>query len=67
MVGQSHLDNYVSLAEREAKAKSITKEGHNKKLRVKQERFLVTASCLCKNLEGAGFPFQVKTIEDGVA
>jgi excisionase family DNA binding protein len=23
MVGQSHLDNYVSLAEREAKAKSI--------------------------------------------
>ena len=26
----------------------------------------VTSSCLCKNLEGACFPFQVKAIEDGI-
>src|ERR1043165_2361850 len=26
----------------------------------------VTSSCLCKNLEGAGFPFQVKAIENGI-
>jgi hypothetical protein len=27
---------------------------------------MVTSSCLCKNAEGAGFPFQVKALEDGV-
>ena len=27
---------------------------------------LVTSSCLCKNSEGAGFPFQVEALEDGV-
>ncbi len=26
----------------------------------------MTSSCLCKNPEGAGFPFQVKALEDGV-
>src|SRR5271157_294478 len=26
----------------------------------------VTSSCLCKNPEGAGFPFQVEALEDGV-
>lgn len=26
----------------------------------------VTSSCLCKKLEGAGLPFQVKAIEDGM-
>ena len=26
----------------------------------------VTSSCLCKSLEGAGFPFQVKAIKDGI-
>src|ERR1051326_3927235 len=26
----------------------------------------VTSSSLCKSLEGAGFPFQVKAIEDGI-
>ncbi len=26
----------------------------------------VTSSCLCKNAEGAGFPFQVEALEDGV-
>src|SRR5271166_2860018 len=27
---------------------------------------MVTSSCLCKNAEGAGFPFQVEALEDGV-
>jgi hypothetical protein len=27
---------------------------------------MVMSSCLCKNLEGAGFPFQVKAMEDGI-
>src|SRR5215469_3147755 len=27
---------------------------------------LVTSSCLCKKLDGAGFPFQVESLEDGV-
>src|ERR1700677_2624908 len=27
----------------------------------------VTSSCLCKKVEGAGFPFQVESLEDGVA
>ena len=26
----------------------------------------MTSSCLCKNAEGAGFPFQVEALEDGV-
>src|SRR5438105_14293677 len=26
----------------------------------------VTSSCLCKKVEGAGFPFQVKSLEDGI-
>ena len=26
----------------------------------------MTSSCLCKNLEGAVFPFQVEALEDGV-
>ena len=26
----------------------------------------VTSSCLCKNLEGAGFPLQVKAMENGI-
>lgn len=26
----------------------------------------MTSSCLCKNLEGAGFQFQIKTIEAGI-
>ena len=26
----------------------------------------MTSSCLCKNSEGAGFPFQVEALEDGV-
>ena len=26
----------------------------------------VTSSCLCKKSEGAGFPFQVKAMEDGI-
>jgi hypothetical protein len=26
----------------------------------------VTSSCLCKNLEGVGFPFEVKTTEDRI-
>ena len=26
----------------------------------------VTSSCLCKYREGAGFPFQVESLEDGV-
>src|SRR5437899_6742661 len=26
----------------------------------------VTSSCLCKYGEGAGFPFQIKSLEDGV-
>src|SRR5215469_9095826 len=26
----------------------------------------VTSSCLCKNAEGAGFPFQVEALEDGM-
>src|ERR1044071_8744557 len=33
---------------------------------VNDANFLVTSSCLCKNAEGAGFPFQVKAMEDGV-
>src|SRR5438105_11640766 len=28
--------------------------------------FWVTSSCLCKKVEGAGFPFQVKSLEDGI-
>jgi hypothetical protein len=28
--------------------------------------YQVTSSCLCKKVEGAGFPFQVKSLEDGV-
>ena len=31
-----------------------------------QLRGRVTSSCLCKNLEGAVFPFQIKPLEDGV-
>ena len=27
---------------------------------------MVTSSCLCKNAEGAGFPFQGEALEDGV-
>jgi|CZKH01.1.fsa_nt_gi hypothetical protein len=27
---------------------------------------LVTSSCLCKYGEGAGFPFQIEPLEDGV-
>src|SRR5437870_9629569 len=30
------------------------------------EPFEVTSSCLCKKVEGAGFPFQVKSLEDGI-
>jgi len=26
----------------------------------------VTSSCLCKKVEGAGFPFQIESREDGV-
>ena len=29
-------------------------------------KYVVTSSCLCKKSEGAGFPFQVKAMEDGV-
>jgi hypothetical protein len=28
--------------------------------------FSVTSSCLCKYGEGAGFPFQIQPLEDGV-
>src|SRR5215469_17705819 len=38
-------------------------EGEGKSMRAGQ---LVTSSCVCKNLEGAGFPFQVESLEDGV-
>src|ERR1700693_5153917 len=34
--------------------------------RVKCSSRGVTSSCLCKKVEGAGFPFQVKSLEDGV-
>src|SRR6266849_879156 len=29
-------------------------------------KFGVTSSCLCKYGEGAGFPFQIESLEDGV-
>src|SRR5215469_18712781 len=35
-------------------------------LRNKFKTTAVTSSCLCKNLEGAVFPFQVEALEDGV-
>ena len=33
---------------------------------VNEWRLAVTSSCLCKHGEGAGFPFQIESLEDGV-
>src|ERR1700740_1479799 len=37
-----------------------------RELRVKPTLQRVMSSCLCKKLEGAVFPFQVKSLKDGV-
>jgi hypothetical protein len=34
--------------------------------KIKERQRRVTSSRLCKYAEGAGFPFQVETLEDGV-
>jgi hypothetical protein len=36
------------------------------KVRLRADKGVMMSSCLCKKLEGAVFPFQIKSLEDGV-
>src|SRR5271157_5852251 len=49
-------------SERKQRKAAYTAKG----MAVKWKRGLVMSSCLCKYGEGAGFPFQVESLEDGV-
>jgi hypothetical protein len=53
-------------AEVYAAAKSLAERWSPELIKFSVNAGLVTPSCLCKNAEGAGFPFQVKALEDGV-